>query len=829
MKWSTIKIWLILVVCLFSSIPAIAQSGPTAKYLYAFPSMEVLQIDGVLKEKNWERAKPATDFIQFEPTPGQASSKSTEVYVLYDNAYIYFGAKLYDSRDNIVNRFSLRDDFDNTDFFSVLICPYRDGSNGFEFAVSTSNVQTDIKYSSLGQDYTWDAVWRSAVAQTDDYWSVEIRIPYSALRFPKQKTQSWDINFSRSIARQGEQSYWNTVLPTQNGVLTQMGRLRGVANIKPPLRLSFTPYVAAYREQYNDFQAKDHQHSYFFSGGMDIKYGINNAFTLDLTLIPDFGQVQADNEVLNLSPFEVRYNERRQFFTEGTELFNKADLFYSRRIGSTPIGYYDIADQLGPNDELLLNPSESQLLNAVKVSGRTAKGLGVGIFNAIENTSHATVRKSSGEVTTLQTHPLTNYNVLAIDHNLPNNSYISLINTSVIRGGGYHSAIVTGGLFELRDRQNNYLIAGEGIASQLFYPTAPTFGTSGKIRLAKISGNFLVDATYDFKSDTYNPNDLGFLLRENYKLLDVTMSYNTYEQRGKLTETASYFRVAHERRYRPDGFTSLLFEGETELTFQNLSYAGIWGTIYPKEIYDYYEPRTDGWYYLLPSNYTIGLFAGTNSRKDLGVDFGTHAIFFNEAGRITYTLKVHPNYRIGSKIKLTAALEAFYFINDVGYVPAQVPQQITFGTRNIITYDNSITATFIFNSTMGINMKTRYYWSRVKYKGSYFNLTEEGHTANSPYTGLDTDNQPLHDINFSLFNLDLNYRWRFLPGSELILAWQNEIFTATSTVERNFLQNIRATYLSPQINNFSIKVLYYIDALTFRKRRSISKTENIWY
>src|SRR5258705_10304557 len=164
----------------------------------------------------------------------------------------------------------------------------------------------------------------------------------------------------------------------------------GIKYIKPPLRLSFSPYFSSYVNNYPYNTPGIKNTTTSLNGGMDVKYGINDAFTLDMTLIPDFGQVQSDNQVLNLSPFEVKYNENRSFFTEGTELFNKGNLFYSRRIGGTPIHFGDVSGQLGANERVLKNPTESKLINATKVSGRTTKGLGVGFFNALTKPMYAT-------------------------------------------------------------------------------------------------------------------------------------------------------------------------------------------------------------------------------------------------------------------------------------------------------------------------------------------------------------------------------------------------------------------------------------------------------
>jgi hypothetical protein len=197
------------------------------------------------------------------------------------------------------------------------------------------------------------------------------------------------------------------------GFLTQEGIWKGVSHIKPPLRLQFSPYFSVYANHYPYNLPDQKNWTGQVNGGLDVKYGINQAFTLDATLIPDFGQVQSDNLVLNLTPFEVKYNEYRNFFTEGTELFSKGNLFYSRRIGGSPIHEYDVYNNLDSNETVIKNPTESKLINATKISGRTQNGLGIGFLNAITKPQYATIENTATKEERQElTDPLTNYNVL---------------------------------------------------------------------------------------------------------------------------------------------------------------------------------------------------------------------------------------------------------------------------------------------------------------------------------------------------------------------------------------------------------------------------------
>ena len=280
-------------------------------------------IDGKLNEPIWQKAEKATGFTQYAPQPDSPSFQKTEVSILYDNSAIYIGAKMYDKHpDSILKQLSSRDDFsNNNDYFGIEFDTYLDNQNGTIFIVTAAGVQADGIMKFDGIDFSWNSAWYSKVAITDEGWTVEIKIPYSALRFPKNHTQEWGINFIRYIRRNRETSYWSKVDPKASNSLGQAGILKDIHDIVSPVRLALLPYVSAYGENYAG------QNAHTFNGGMDIKYGLSESFTLDMTLIPDFGQTLYDSKVLNLSPIEVRYDEKRYFFTEGLSLFNKDDFY----------------------------------------------------------------------------------------------------------------------------------------------------------------------------------------------------------------------------------------------------------------------------------------------------------------------------------------------------------------------------------------------------------------------------------------------------------------------------------------------------------------------
>ena len=327
-----------------------------------------IKIDGILDEDSWKNTPVAQNFIEYQPQNGKTEDPQfrTEVKILYDDTGIYFGAKMYDPEpDKIAKELVERDNVGNDDFFDVVINGYNDKQQGLEFIVMPSGVQFDAKMTNdYGEDSNWSAVWFSAAKIDNEGWTVEMKIPYSELRFPKNDIQEWGINFVRFTRRNKVKSTWNFIDNKKGSFLLYDGVLKGIENIKPPVRLSFLPYFSTYLGNYAG------KTSASINGGMDVKYGINDAFTLDTTLIPDFGQTAFDDNVLNLGPFEQQFSEKRSFFTEGTELFSKGDLFYSRRVGDYP----SRQPNLGLNESLVGNIQKVKLLNATKISGRTKSG-----------------------------------------------------------------------------------------------------------------------------------------------------------------------------------------------------------------------------------------------------------------------------------------------------------------------------------------------------------------------------------------------------------------------------------------------------------------------
>ena len=785
------------------------------KELNAFRTEVPIVIDGLLNESSWQEAEIATHFTQSQPNPGSTPTFPTIVRVIYDDNAIYIGAYMKDpSPDSIAQEISERDDFGNTDWFGVLVDTYKSGINAHSFAVTPAGVQLDARVESDGDDdEEWDAVWESHTVITQDGWIAEIKIPYSALRFPKTENQTWYINFGREIRRFREESFWNPIDPQIDQMLIQSGILKGLSDISPPLRLNALPFIAVYGENYYDKNSSPRSAwGRSINGGMDVKLGINESFTLDMTLIPDFGQVQSDNQVLNLSPFEVEFDENRQFFTEGTEIFSKGDLFYSRRIGSRPLHRHEVGDKLKEGETIVDNPRESQLYNATKISGRTKKGMGIGIFNAIVGRSHATIRKSNGEEYAINTNPLTNYSVVAVDQLLKNNSFVSLINTNVYREGQDYEANVTGVVFGLNDRSNTYSFKGSGIISQKYFTVQDHFDKAYNLEIEKTSGTWQWNLEYNYEGPEYDIRDLGFQYNNNEKSLRARLSYNKYESFGPFNRLGISLYSRYQRLARPDAFNDFNIFLRSFVRTKTFWGLGLFLRWEPVQTYDYFEPRTTDFslYYTYPKNFMIGSFVSSNFNKKLAFSFDITHRTFSETGRSSLEYEIEPRFRLNNKWSLFYSLENSVDKNDIGYVTSQEGNKV-FGRRDRNTVINFVRTNYAFNNKSTVSFRLRHYWSQVEYNRYSF-LQEDGSLITTNYEG-----NP--NANFNAFTIDMVYRWRFAPGSDIYLVWKNSIFSEGDELSAGYLDNINGLLNHPMSNSFSLKCVYFLDYASLIKKR----------
>ena len=784
-------------------------------------SINVITIDGELNESQWKEANVSGDFTARSPVFGGSSEFPTKVRMYYDDNAVYVGAQLYDrSPDSVKYTLSQRDDTGNADWFGVSIDPYGNNSAAFTFGVTAAGVEFDALATLNNFDESWNAVWQSSVKKQDYGWSVEMKIPFSAIRFPNKEIQEWHVNFTREVRRVREESDWSPVDPEKFGFLTQSGTVTGIENIKSPLRLSFTPYVTGYAENSYNESADEQTWKNRVTGGLDLKYGLNDAFTLDMTLIPDFGQTRSDNQVLNLGPFEVRFNENRPFFIEGTDLFQIGGVFYSRRIGASPFNQNDVYDDLKTGEYISSNPAQSQLVNGTKVSGRTKSGLGIGVFNAVEGRTFATISDSLGGTRKYRTNSLTNYNVFVLSQNLKNNSSASFVNTNVTREGGNRDANVSVGEVSLFSPNGKYRFRSNVNISSIFENGESVFGHTARAEVNKVAGKWQFGINYAEESDTYDHNDLGFLYNNNSRMYGVSGSWNDYKESKHFYRRKAQISWFYEELYKPQLYNYSGFSWSLGGLHKKQVYTQLSGRVNPFGIVDHFESREFGKIVRYNGSATIGYFLSTDYSKRFSLDGGINFTQFISAMQNEYDVWLSPRFNLSDRMNLILRSNVDLSNNGYGYVNSQDPnfqEEIVLGVRDRINVENSIGAEFIFTKRMGVELDMRHYWAQVSYD-NFLALEDNGVTRLIDYQALSASNESVHNTNFNAFTVDANYRWVFYPGCELRVVYKNNIFSSKSILEESYFETFSTLFNEPRINSVSMKLLVFVDALYFKRK-----------
>ena len=766
------------------------------------------KIDGVLDDEVWKTAQIATDFIEFKPTVGKTmpENKRTEVKMTYDDSGIYVAAYCYDNPEDIMRQFTQRDNFGQSDFFGLIFNPNNDAQNNTEFFVFSSGTQADaVESPNYGEDFGWNAVWESATKTVSDGWIVEMKIPYRTLRFTQQENPTWGIQFHRHYRDTREQTTWNAVDITSGaGIGFFNGQLKGLKNLEPPTRLSFYPFASFVSDRFDGEKISD------FNAGLDIKYGITENFTLDATLIPDFSQVGFDDVQLNLGPFEQQFSEQRQFFTEGTDLFTKGNLFYTRRIGSAPIGN----PTLGTNEVIDGKfPQKTALLNAVKVSGRTKNGLGIGFFNAItEKTDVDILNTLTGEKRRETVEPITNYNILVVDQQFNKNSSVSLINTNVSRNGtNSRDANVTGLLFDLKNKKNTYGAIAQVKMSNLNLEDGTQTGLSTSLGLGKNSGKYRWSVSHELADKDYDINDMGIQFRNNYSNFSADFSYQIFEPTEKHNNLSFNAWTNYNSLYRPGNFTGFNFGGEVNAVGKKslMSYGGNFN-VQPGKQFDYFGPRVDGRYFITEDWLNTGVYISSNYNNTfaLDVNLGYETLFEDSRDYESVFFRVSPRIKFNENFIVVYSFNWDQELRERGFIDF-IGDEIIYGQRDQVTIENSISTSYNFNAMNSLTLSFRNYWSAVQYENNIYALGENGRlNRDDNYTKDDIDDP---DVNFSTWNLNLTYSWQFAPGSFLTAQYRNRILNFNDNGAQAFGDSLNELFEQPNGNTFSLKMVYFID------------------
>ena len=811
--------YLVILSILSLFIQYLAMGGNSHRSLVASRVSSPPKIDGYLNDEEWKNAVPAGGFQQFDPEEGASPTEQTTVMVLYDDHGIYVGVMCYDSQpDLIVKKLTRRDRTSEADRFSVIIDSYHDHNTAFLFSGSVSGVQTDGVLSQDGRSYDiqWDAIWSYAAQINSKGWSGEFRIPFSALRFAKQDSEYvWGINFRRYIARKGETDEWvlvrrTEVPPGTISPVSTMGHLSGMVNIHPPLHITIMPYGVSKASYFGYSSPTSLRKEFIGTGGIDLKYGLSHNFTFDLTVNPDFGQVEVDQAVLNLTVFETYYPEKRPFFLEGSQIFSFGDffdqrqlrLFYSRRIGKRPAQPFESFD---PTYSLVESPATTTILSAGKLTGKTDNGLAIGLLTAVTEKENGFAENLLGHRIRVLFEPQASYNVLRLKQDVLGNSSIGFIAT-----GGFQefkSPIASGGFdWNFRSNDGMYVMDGYLAGSTLTVPSGNKLdGGTGRIGFGKLEGeHWLAATTYDYTTRNFQIDDIGFFNQPQEHGGYTQLLYKENFARSPLRRYS--VTLQPDYRWNWDGINTLKsIEFGSSLEFTNFWFFVV-NYIRHFRSFDDANRGIVGLYHRPEKNIFISTLQ-TDNRKS--VVLSTHTGFENTTqGSRTFYNVLQFTLRPTSWIELSPGFTFIRTRNEEAWVfPLYTTDGYNlFGDRDIDQHDFFLRGTV----TLTRNLTMQFYTQVFLAKGQYSNFRKL--VGSEELITFDYFNSPGYtptDFNEQTFNANFVMRWEFLPGSTFYLVWTQFRYGDVKIYDRSLSENFSHTFKLPMDNVLLTKISYW--------------------
>ena len=718
---------------------------------------ELIKVDGILSEGIY-RDNPVSSFTQKNPTEGAQPTQKTLVWIGYDESAIYIGAKMFDTHpDSIVGLLSRRDDYNESDWFGLFLDPYHDHRTGYKFGVNAAGSVIDgILYNDSWNDDSWNGIWEYGVHKNADGWSVEIRIPFTQLRFTEAQNMVWGINFLRKIQRNNEEDYLIMVPKNESGFVSHFAQLLGLKDIKPKQRFEALPYLVS-KAQYlihdsNDpfYKGKQYQQSI----GADLKYGIGSNLTLDATINPDFGQVEVDPASVNLSTFETYYDEKRPFFIEGSNIFSygyggsnnnwsfnwgNPEIFYSRRIGRAP--------QASANDEAdyVDMPSESKIIGAAKITGKLGNDWSVGIIDAVTARTFANVYMDNS-IYNEQVEPLTNYNIVRAQKEFNSGRQgLGFIGTSVFRNlnnqnvkdavsqralvygvdgwltmdenntyvlNGYLSGSYLNGtqeyLINLQEASNRYYQRPDAKSFHLDSSRTSLSGFVSRVMLNKQKGNFYINTALAVVSPGFECNDVGFQWRANTINGHAVVGYRWFEPdnifRSKDIYLATFRNYDFDGNITADGY--MFFSN-----FQLLNYYGFGanGGYNPETFSD--RLTRGGPLAKIPSSEFIEYFGNTDSRDKIYFEFYGNNAWDKLGGNAQY-ISLTAIWRPSSQIDFRVGpfynynFETLQWVDNFNdpYAVNTYNNRYVFGNLNQKTIGGEIRLNWTFTPTLSLQL-----------------------------------------------------------------------------------------------------------------------------
>ena len=826
-------------------------------------------IDGVLSDFVWKSVDWGSDFIEVNPDENTNPSVKTKFKILYDQKYLYVALKAFDPQPStITSRLSRRDGFAG-DRINILIDSYHDLRTAFLFTVTAAGVRGDEIITDNGQNFddSWNPIWSTKALIDDEGWSAEMKIPISQLRFNSDSVQVWGLNVTRNYFKKNELSAWDRIPVGSAGWVSEAGELHGLQNINPQKQIEIQPFTISKLDQYEAESGNPYLegNDFSFNAGLDAKFGITNDLTLDVTINPDFGQVEADPAAIALDGFEVFNREQRPFFVENKNIFNyqfsgnRNNLFFSRRIGRSPQLYPII-----PEGTYVDQPKNTTILGAAKFSGKTKKGWSIGILESMTSKESSTIN-NNGVISKQLAEPFTNYFVGRIQKDFNNKSTFlggmftstnrSLSdNTSKLRKSAYSGGIdfkhqwenrayyfdanmvvshVKGSKESIKLTQENLTHLFNRVdASHLEVDPNRTSltGTGGRFDFGKVGGKYWnYNAGFKWVSPELELNDIGFLRSSD----DITQFINLEYRIIKPIRVFRDFSIQIGQFSKHDfegNHNRLQYDLNTDIRFVNNWTLDLGGGYRPVNYFNStlrggprWRISKTGWQYF---------FIGSDSRKKFYFRTGAIISQWKENESSLFKIEAELNYQPSNALNISIAPEYSSRPNKTQYIT-----QVSYNdeTRYVLgTIDNqTFQASLRVNYTLNPNLTIQYYGQPFVSRGVYkdikyvtnptaaslndrFELYSNNQLSlNQGVYNIDENSDGLNDYslnnpNFSQvqFNSNLVLRWEYIPGSELFLVWSQGVNSGMS-ISNGLFEDFETGVLNQRPQNiFLLKATY---------------------
>jgi hypothetical protein len=778
-------------------------------------------LDGRLDEPQWQAAESVTDFTQFDPEEGTPPTEKTTVRILYDDHAMYVGVMCYDARPaGIVEQLSRRDRYTEADRFTVMIDSYDDQQNAFVFSTNVSGVETDGKYTQGGSQYdvSWDAVWSVQTRRGAYGWSAEFEIPFDVLRFAvaDDGSTSWGINFRRYVSRKKETLEWVMVPRTAMFAIPLWGRVEGIRDVRPPLHMEVLPYISTRRTANTGRVLSATPPGSAVDAGFDLKYGLSRNFMLDLSVNPDFGQVEVDQAVLNLTVFETRFPEKRPFFLEASQMFtfgagvdnSPLSLFFSRRIGRQPAGApYIYAPDGGSVEE---NPQVTTILGAAKLTGRTASGFSLGLISSLTDEEEAVVHDAANVPTSIRTEPRGSYNVVRLKQDIGGSSWIGGMATLTSRQNMMPA--VTGGVdWNVRLAEDRYTLDGYVAGSRAMEDDRLVDGAAGRVLLSRITAeHWFPTIVYELFSPRFSINDAGFFAQPHDHGGYFQLWYRENFANGIFRRYA--IDIMPEYRWNWDGvMTQASVRTDAAAEFTNFWTAQLSYTrLFPA--YDDAERGILGTY-RRPAGQLTALSVGSDQRASVVAQL-LAGYEWNEKEKRNAWASLGLTVRPSSWMELNPTISYQRTTKEEAWVLGTAPLAdpsvssepfSIFGDRDIESLDLALRGTLTFARTLSLQFFTQVFLARGAYQ--HFRRLADA-------TTLIEYNYPSHawyyhpDFNTVTFNANVLLRWEYSRGSTVYLVWTQGRWDAISTYDRTLSRRFSDAFTLPREDVLLVKVNY---------------------